>query len=244
MSSGRARRSSSRARTSVVAPGDVFRVGREGDLVIDDNLFLHRHFLTIENIEGLWLLSNVGSRLRGDGHRLGEPRAGVARARGAASARVRVDLRDLQRRSDDLRADDPHRGADVPRDAAVRRRGRPEHDRRGAAHAEPARHDPRARRAAASPRRHRHERAADIRAGRRAASDGRSRASTASSTTSATSSTASACRACAAASRSYATNRRARLVEHAIAARLVTREDLPLLDRELQSQPPADDADD
>lgn len=46
-----------------VQPGSVFTVGREGDLAIDDNLFLHRHFLTIENIEGLWLLSNVGTRL-------------------------------------------------------------------------------------------------------------------------------------------------------------------------------------
>ena len=32
--------------------------------------------------------------------------------------------------------------------------------------------------------------------------------------------------------RAYATNRRVRLVEHAIAARLVTRDDLPLLDTE------------
>lgn len=46
-----------------VAPGAVFTVGREGDLAIDDNLFLHRTFLTIQNVEGLWLLSNVGSRL-------------------------------------------------------------------------------------------------------------------------------------------------------------------------------------
>ncbi|MGZ0712043.1 hypothetical protein ACWPKO_27280 (plasmid) [Coraliomargarita sp. W4R53] len=46
-----------------VGRGDVFRVGREGDLAIDDNLFLHRHFLSIENVDGLWLLSNVGSRL-------------------------------------------------------------------------------------------------------------------------------------------------------------------------------------
>lgn len=46
-----------------VEPDAVFTVGREGDLAIDDNLFLHRHFLSIENIEGLWLLSNVGSRL-------------------------------------------------------------------------------------------------------------------------------------------------------------------------------------
>lgn len=46
-----------------VAPGSLFTVGREGDLAIDDNLFLHRHFLTIQNVDGLWLLSNVGSRL-------------------------------------------------------------------------------------------------------------------------------------------------------------------------------------
>ncbi|MCC2032993.1 hypothetical protein [Microbacterium allomyrinae] len=46
-----------------VAPDAVFTVGREGDLTIDDNLFLHRHFLTIRNVDGLWLLSNVGSRL-------------------------------------------------------------------------------------------------------------------------------------------------------------------------------------
>jgi hypothetical protein len=46
-----------------VAPDEVFTVGREGDLAIDDNLFLHRNFLTIRNIEGLWLLSNVGTRL-------------------------------------------------------------------------------------------------------------------------------------------------------------------------------------
>ncbi|MGK3952155.1 hypothetical protein ACLKM7_07490 [Microbacterium sp. I2] len=46
-----------------VAPGTVFSVGREGDLAIDDNLFLHRNFLTIQHVEGLWLLSNVGSRL-------------------------------------------------------------------------------------------------------------------------------------------------------------------------------------
>ncbi|GAA5201425.1 hypothetical protein [Microbacterium jejuense] len=46
-----------------VAPDEVFTVGREGDLAIDDNLFLHRNFLTIRNVEGLWLLSNVGTRL-------------------------------------------------------------------------------------------------------------------------------------------------------------------------------------
>ncbi|QAY59939.1 hypothetical protein ET475_07975 [Microbacterium protaetiae] len=46
-----------------VRPGEVFTVGREGDLAIEDNLFLHRHFLTIHCVDGLWLLANVGSRL-------------------------------------------------------------------------------------------------------------------------------------------------------------------------------------
>ncbi|MBU4464397.1 MAG: hypothetical protein KKH75_00980 [Actinobacteria bacterium] len=46
-----------------VSPGERFVVGREGDLAIEDNLFLHRHFLAIDRVEGLWLLSNVGSRL-------------------------------------------------------------------------------------------------------------------------------------------------------------------------------------
>ncbi|SPT52954.1 Uncharacterised protein [Actinomyces bovis] len=46
-----------------VQPGEVFRVGREGDLAIDDNPFLHRRFLVLEHAHGLWWLSNVGSRL-------------------------------------------------------------------------------------------------------------------------------------------------------------------------------------
>ncbi|GAA2981934.1 hypothetical protein JOD63_002574 [Microbacterium terrae] len=46
-----------------VAPDGAFTVGREGDLAIDDNLFLHRQFLRIDNHDGLWLLSNVGARL-------------------------------------------------------------------------------------------------------------------------------------------------------------------------------------
>ncbi len=38
-------------------------IGREADLVIDDNPFLHRHLLDVRQVEGLWVLSNVGSRL-------------------------------------------------------------------------------------------------------------------------------------------------------------------------------------
>lgn len=40
-----------------------FVVGRDADLHIDDNPFLHRRFLTISNVNGLWTLSNVGSQL-------------------------------------------------------------------------------------------------------------------------------------------------------------------------------------
>ncbi|MFT4158068.1 MAG: hypothetical protein QM630_09130 [Microbacterium sp.] len=43
--------------------GGRFVVGREGDLELDDNLFLHRHFLEISDADGLWWLSNVGTRL-------------------------------------------------------------------------------------------------------------------------------------------------------------------------------------
>ncbi|SJN46221.1 hypothetical protein FM104_14680 [Microbacterium esteraromaticum] len=40
-----------------------FYVGRQGDLELDDNLFLHRQFLEISNSDGLWWLSNIGARL-------------------------------------------------------------------------------------------------------------------------------------------------------------------------------------
>lgn len=44
--------------------GGTVTVGREGDVLIDDNPFLHRHFLAISHTDdGLCLLSNVGSRL-------------------------------------------------------------------------------------------------------------------------------------------------------------------------------------
>ncbi|MFJ2503264.1 hypothetical protein ACNPM4_17045 [Microbacterium sp. AGC62] len=46
-----------------IEPGSRFIVGREGDLELDDNLFLHRHFLEISDGEGLWWLANVGTRL-------------------------------------------------------------------------------------------------------------------------------------------------------------------------------------
>ncbi|KXC04504.1 hypothetical protein [Microbacterium hominis] len=46
-----------------VPSGTRFTIGREGDLAIDDNRFLHRHFLSIEQSGGLWWLVNIGSRL-------------------------------------------------------------------------------------------------------------------------------------------------------------------------------------
>ncbi|GAB4099143.1 hypothetical protein [Sinomonas halotolerans] len=44
-------------------PEAVFGIGREGDLEIDDNPYLHRRFLEITHTEGIWWLANVGSLL-------------------------------------------------------------------------------------------------------------------------------------------------------------------------------------
>ncbi|MEA9986101.1 hypothetical protein [Subtercola sp. RTI3] len=44
-------------------PATAFNIGRDADLHIDDNQYLHRHFLQIDFSEGLWWLRNVGSRL-------------------------------------------------------------------------------------------------------------------------------------------------------------------------------------
>ncbi|MRG58742.1 hypothetical protein GE115_02470 [Agromyces sp. CFH 90414] len=46
-----------------VDPGRPFGIGREGDLVIDDNPYLHRTFLTLSAEHGLWWLHNVGQLL-------------------------------------------------------------------------------------------------------------------------------------------------------------------------------------
>lgn len=41
-----------------------FTIGRDADLVIeDDNRFLHRHFLSLTSQQGVWLLANVGALL-------------------------------------------------------------------------------------------------------------------------------------------------------------------------------------
>lgn len=63
---------------------DVFDIGREGDLEVDDNPYLHRRFLQIARYDGIWWLSNVGSMLSAtiaDGS--GGMQAWLARARGS-----------------------------------------------------------------------------------------------------------------------------------------------------------------
>ena len=41
-----------------------FTIGRDADLVLDDgNRHLHRHFLSVTQQQGIWLLANVGSQL-------------------------------------------------------------------------------------------------------------------------------------------------------------------------------------
>ena len=49
----------------VFAPviGVPFYIGREADLSIDSNRFLHRRFLMLSEHDGVWMLSNVGTQL-------------------------------------------------------------------------------------------------------------------------------------------------------------------------------------
>ena len=44
-------------------PGAPLVIGREGDIEVDDNPYLHRSFLHVEHDAGLWWLRNVGSTL-------------------------------------------------------------------------------------------------------------------------------------------------------------------------------------
>ena len=48
---------------TAVDDGATITIGREADLVVDDNPFLHRVFLTIAQHQGMWIVSNVGSQL-------------------------------------------------------------------------------------------------------------------------------------------------------------------------------------
>ena len=43
--------------------GSPFTVGRDADLAVDDNPFLHRRFLCIAELSGLWTITNVGTQL-------------------------------------------------------------------------------------------------------------------------------------------------------------------------------------
>lgn len=44
-------------------PVRAFEIGRDGDLRVDDNPYLHRRFLTVEYIQDLWWLCNLGRQL-------------------------------------------------------------------------------------------------------------------------------------------------------------------------------------
>ncbi|THG34943.1 hypothetical protein E6C70_02350 [Glaciibacter flavus] len=47
----------------LVDPASTFTIGREADLTIDDNPYLHRVFLTLSSEYDLWWISNVGNTL-------------------------------------------------------------------------------------------------------------------------------------------------------------------------------------
>ncbi|GAA4178193.1 hypothetical protein GCM10022287_28160 [Gryllotalpicola koreensis] len=46
-----------------VVEGEPFIIGREADLSIDDNPYLHRHFLSLYSEHGMWWIANVGNLL-------------------------------------------------------------------------------------------------------------------------------------------------------------------------------------
>lgn len=46
-----------------IEEGHDFRIGREADLVVDENPYLHRQFLAVYQEFGLWWLGNVGTLL-------------------------------------------------------------------------------------------------------------------------------------------------------------------------------------
>jgi len=49
---------------SIEVDHEPFTIGRDADFVVeDDNRFLHRHFLSLASSSGLWLLSNIGTQL-------------------------------------------------------------------------------------------------------------------------------------------------------------------------------------
>lgn len=46
-----------------LSPDRPFAIGREADLEVDDNPYLHRRFLEVSCRQGLWWLANLGSQL-------------------------------------------------------------------------------------------------------------------------------------------------------------------------------------
>ena len=75
-----------------ITPEVPFQIGREGDLVLDeDNLFLHRRFLIIEHDAGLWWVANIGSRI---GATITE-RSGTSRSWVAPGSRVPLVFPDM-----------------------------------------------------------------------------------------------------------------------------------------------------
>lgn len=41
----------------------LFTIGRDADLVVDENPFLHRRLLQVSRLDGFWVLANIGSRI-------------------------------------------------------------------------------------------------------------------------------------------------------------------------------------
>lgn len=68
-----------------------FTIGRQGDLALDDNPYLHRRFLVMSAADGLWWVHNVGSRLSAA---LTDSR-GLARTSLAPGARMPVVFPDM-----------------------------------------------------------------------------------------------------------------------------------------------------
>lgn len=91
-----------------VSPDEPFHIGREADLDVDDNPYLHRKFLMLHHEEGLWWLSNVGSHLSA-GVVAAMPVSGHAGARCQGSARLRRDSCGLFGWTDHLRTRHPLR---------------------------------------------------------------------------------------------------------------------------------------
>ncbi len=94
-------------------PETVFTIGRDGDLQIDDNPYLHRYFLQVAFADGLWWLANTGSQLVRHGQRRRWRGAGVPGPRRPAAAGLRRDDGAVHRRPHHLRAHPGGRRADV-----------------------------------------------------------------------------------------------------------------------------------